>query len=80
MLEKLSLESVLREALAGVPGWRSRARELLGITMDIQCPICRQWFDRRRSGSGKTCGRGSCQAAYMRHRRSKFKPDAEAQP
>jgi len=61
-----TLAEILREALEGVPGWRIRARRILGIADDVQCPVCERWFDRHRSGPGKTCGRPSCQNAYKR--------------
>lgn len=63
-----SFRDVLREALDGVPGWRLRARRLLGIAVDAQCPVCARWFDKSRSGTGKTCGRVSCQREYKRRK------------
>ena len=65
---RLTAADVLREALHGTPGWRGRARRVLGIATDRQCPVCEGWYDLHRSGTGRTCGRRSCQRAYRARR------------
>lgn len=53
--------TILREALAGAVGWRERARALLGLSAQLACRKCGDYFPsggKRKKECGK-CGRGA---------------------
>ena len=48
--------AILRDALTGTPGWRERARSLLGLTEQLTCRRCGNFFPSGGKRK-KTCGK-----------------------